>query len=219
MPVPRSSKRKSLNDLSVRELEFVRNLICDDLWRPSVAAEKCGYAAPMKTAQRLMRMPAVQKALGQEQRRRLERYKLNADEVLHVLATGLFFNPLSLFRVNKRGNWIVDDLDSVPDEVGRCVESVKCHTSEHTDEDGNVTSTTTFELKMMAKTKLLELAMKHCGVDGTQKVEVSGEVGVNIGIDGGISGLLMEVEKRRKSQIIDGSVVQRRLEASLATEV
>lgn len=42
---------------------------------------------------------------------------------------------------------------------------------------------------------------------------------MNIGIDGGISGLLMEVEKRRKSQIIDGSVVQRRLEASLATEV
>ena len=211
----RGSEKTTLDDLEVRELEFVRNLINDDLWRPSVAAEKAGYSAPCKAAKRLMGYPAVQKALGQEQRRRLERLQLKADEVLHVLATGLFFNPLSLFHVNRKGNWVVKDLETVPDEVGRCVEQVKVHSRDYTDDEGNVHTETTFELKMMAKTKLLELAMKHCGVDGTQKVEHSGSVGVNVGIDGGIAGLLMEVENRRKSQVIDSTVVQRKLEESL----
>jgi phage terminase small subunit len=202
-------KKRDLDSLNDMELRFVKALIADDLWRPVQAARTVGYKSPSLAATRLMKKPVVAAALGREQRRRLERLQLKADEVLHMLATGLFFNPLSLFKPSADGKWVVEDLDKVPAEIGRCVEEVKCRTVDSMDDDGNVTSTTYFELKMMSKTKLLELAMKHCGVDGTQKIEHTGNLGLQIGLSNGINGLLMAIENTRSSQVVDGTVLEK----------
>jgi len=202
-PVRRT--RKSINDLNSAELLFVKHLIADDLWRPIEAAKRAGFKSPAAMASNLMKKPAVQEALGHEQRRRLERLQLKGDEVLNVLATGLFFNPLSLFKPSKDGKWVVEDLNAVPDEIGRIVEEVKTRTVEKLDDEGNITVTTYFELKTMSKTKLLELAMKHCGVDGQTKIEYSGNVDMNVNIS--LNQLLMDVENTRRGQIVDGRVI------------
>jgi phage terminase small subunit len=202
---------KDLESLKHSELTFIRHLLGDALWRPTVAAKKAGYKNPSQSAQQLIKRPAIARALGKEQRRRLERLELRADEVLHVLATGLFFNPLTLFHPTKDGKWAIEDLDQIPDEIGRCISKIKTKTVDAMDEDGNVTSTTYFEMELMDKTKLLQMAMQHCGVDGSQKIEHSGSVGVDVGLNGGLNGLLAQVEQTRQSQIIDAEVVEKKI--------
>ena len=131
-----------------------------------------------------------------------------------MLATGLFFNPLSLFKPTRSGAWAVEDLDQVPDAVGRCVTKVKVNSTETTNEDGETITKSYFELEFMDKTKLLDLAMKHFGLQGTTKIEHTGNVGLDLGLSGGLNGLLMEVEQNRSSQVIDGEVVRKKLESS-----
>ena len=206
---PVRKHRKSINALNASELLFVKHLIADDLWRPLEAARRAGFENPNAAASRLMKRPYVQAALGSEQRRRLERLQVKADDVLHMLATGLFFNPLSLFKPGANGKWVVTDLDKVPDEIGRIIEEVKVKTVETIDENDNVTVTTYFELKTISKGKLLEMAMKHCGIDGTQKIEHTGNVGLQVNFS--LNELLMDVEASRCGQIVDGEVVNSRL--------
>lgn len=208
MPTLVRRERHSLDELNSSELMFVKELIADDLWRPVVAARKAGFKNPDVVACNLMKKPAVIAALGKEQRRRLERLDLKADEVLHYLATGLFYNPLSLFKPSAKGGWVVTDLDKVPDEIGRLVEEVKTRTVEEMDDSGNVAVTTYFEIKLVSKSKMLELAMKHCGVDGTQKISVDYSGGIDLNISGGLNHLLMSVEATRSRQVIDGSVLE-----------
>jgi phage terminase small subunit len=203
-PVRRT--RTSVNDLNSSELLFVKHLIADDLWRPIEAAKRAGFKSPAAMASNLMKKPIIQAMLGKEQRRRLERLELKADEVLNVLATGLFFNPLSLFKPSASGKWVIEDLSKVPDEIGRIVEEVKVRTVETIDEDNKVTVTTYFELKTISKSKLLELAMKHCGVDGTSKIEYSGNVDLSVNFS--LNQLLMDVENTRRGQIVDGRVLE-----------
>lgn len=205
--------RRLVDELNESELMFIKYLISDELWRPIIAAEKAGYKHPAIAASKLMSKPIICEALGREQRRRLERLQLKADEVLHVLATGLFFNPLSLFRPGRSGEWVVEDLDKIPEDIGRLIESIKTKTVEESNSDG-VSVTTYFEIKMISKTKLLEMAMKHCGIDGTTKIEHSGNVGVSVGLEGGLNSLLEAVEAARKNQIVDGAVVESFVESS-----
>jgi hypothetical protein len=209
--MPRAPRTQALcrsrgEQLTTQEAMFIQHLIADDLWRPREAAQRAGFPRPANAAAEMMRRPRVQKALGKEQRRRLERLELKADEVLHMLATGLFFNPLSLFKPSADGKWVVTDLDEIPDEIGRCVESVIARSTEKLHDDGTVSTTTYFELKMMGKTKLLELAMKHTGVDGVQKHHHTGNVDLNVGLS--LNDLLMEIEETRGSQVIDGTVIE-----------
>jgi phage terminase small subunit len=198
--------RSSLDSLNSNELMFIRELIADDMWRPVIAARRAGYANPDVAACKLMKKPEICAALGKEQRRRLERLDLKADEVLNYLANGLFYNPLMLFKPGKDGGWIVEDLDKIPAEVGRLIESIKAKTTESLADDGTVSVSTYFELKLVSKTKLLELAMKHCGIDGSTKVEYSG--GLDLNVNCGLNHLLMQIEAARRNQIVDGSVIE-----------
>lgn len=196
--------RASVNDLNHNELMFVKHLLADDLWNPASAAKKAGFNNPYAAASNLMKKPTVQAVLGKEQRRRLEKLELKADEIIHFLATGLFFNPLSLFKPTKSGSWAVIDLEAIPDDIGRLIEEIKTRTTEDVDDNGNTRVTTYFEIKFISKTRLLELSMKHLGLDGIQKhhIEHSGSVNFNI------SQLVMEVEANRSSLVIDGSIVE-----------
>lgn len=189
--------------LSSCEQIFVKELIADDLWRPTQAARKAGYKNPSQSAYAIMKKPAIQAMLGKEQRRRLEKIGMRADEVLEMLRNALFFNPLSLFKPTSDGKWAVEDLDKIPDEIGRCVSKIKTKTVDAMDSEGNVTSTTYFELELMDKGRLLELALKHCGIDGTTKINVSGSIGVDINL----AQLLQGLEQNR-SNVIDGKVIE-----------
>ena len=187
--------------LNTAERIFVQELLADDLWRPEEAAKKAGYKTAHVAASKLMKRPEIQKILGYEQRRRLERIGLRADEVLSMLATALFFNPLTLFKPTKSGAWAVEDLDKIPDEIGRCISEIKTKTVE-TDQ-GTVTY---FELKMMDKTKLLDLAMKHCGVAGADHLMVESHEGAPSNV---LSQMLANLESSR--QVVDADTINIRV--------
>jgi hypothetical protein len=198
--------------LSHAEKVFVMELLADDMWNPVNAARKAGYKNAPGSARALMQKPAIAMALGKEQRRRLERVGMRADEVIEMLRTALFFNPLSLFHPTKDGKWAVEDLDKIPDEIGRCISKIKVKTVDTMTEDGSVNSTTYFELELMDKATLLNLAMKHCGVDGTSKVAISSQVDVSVSL----SSLLTDLERSRN--VIDQSMILKRLEEAVPVE-
>lgn len=158
---------KGVERLSVMEQSFVRTLLDQRTFNLTHAAKEAGYANPDVAGCQLIKRPAIQAILGREQRRRMERLELKGDEVLNMLRVGLFFNPLTLFKPSPDGKWMVEDLDKIPDEVGRCITKIK---SKMVEFEGTVT--TYFELELMDKTKLLDYALKHCGLAGVTKVSV-----------------------------------------------
>lgn len=200
----------STEKLRPAERVFVQELLADDLWRPKQAAIKAGYKSPTSAASKLLNRADIQALLGFEQRRRLERIGLKADEVLNMLAQALFFNPLSLFKPTANGSWAVTDLDSIPPEIGRCITKIKSKTTEQMDDEGNVTSVTYFEMEFLDKTRLLELAMKHCGVQGSDKVQVQNNL--NIGVDQSLAQLLQNLEAQRNANVIDARVIDAKVQ-------
>jgi len=189
----------SLQKLKPAERVFVTELIADDLWSPTRAAKRAGYKNPDVEASRLMKKARIQEMLGREQRRRLERTRLRADEVLSMLAQALFFNPLSLFKPTKNGAWAIEDLDKIPDHIGRCISKMKTKTIPL--DDGK--EITYFEIEFMDKTKLLDLAMKHCGVSGIERVHLESHEGTPSNV---LSQALANLEQSR--QVVDANTIE-----------
>jgi len=200
----RKGTKNRLGELTYKELMFVKYLIGDEYWRPAEAARKAGYAHPTIICSKLMNKPEIARMLGKEQRQRLERMNLDADKVLDLIASGLFFNPMSLFKVGKSGVWYVEDPKDIPDEIGMLIESAKFISTERTLPDGSVEAKQIFELKIVSKTKLIEFAMRHCGLDSPTRVEHSG----NVQMDIDVSKMVTELEDIRSQQVIDGSVIE-----------
>lgn len=176
MGVPRTTmiqpttRGANINRLTTQQQEFVFHLLGQEKFDPTEAARAAGYKTAPQAANKLMKTPAIQAILGKEQRKRLERLQLKADDVLMMLTQALFFNPLSLFKPSRDGGWLIEDLDKIPEEIGRCISKIKTKTTER---DGE--STTYFEIEFMDKTTLLQMALKHCGVQGAEKVEMTGD--------------------------------------------
>lgn len=207
--MPRLSipNKVELGRLNEGEMKFVKHLLADPLWRPCQAARLAGYKNPEASAGQLMRRPHVLKALGRNNRRRFERLELEADAVLDFLARGIFFNPLRFFEMDEEG-WSIKDPKSVPEEIGMLVEFGKKYTKTIYHEDGSVETEERVEVKLPSKTAMLGMALKHLGIDGTSKVQHSGNVEVLHGLSSGLNELVERVEKTRSSQVIDGTVIE-----------
>jgi len=211
MPSMITKRRKTLEGLTYMELEFVKYLLADEQFSPGRAAKKAGYKNPDVAGAKLLKRPHIARLIAKEQQERLARLDLTADKVLGFLALGLFTNRLRFFDPGENG-WTLDDPESVPEEIAILIDSIKRKTKESVGEDGNVHREDTYEIDLPSKTKLLELAMKHCGLEGAQKHEFSGEVEVTHGLSQGLNGLLMQVEQSRKSQVVDANFIQKDVE-------
>jgi phage terminase small subunit len=165
----------STKRMTQRMRTFCNLLLASETWDQTAAAKEAGYSSPAQSASGLLKDPRIQALLGKEMREREERCQLKADDVLNFLRSGLFFNPLRLFKPTKDGKWLIENPDDLPEEVGRLIEEMKVKVVEH--EDGTFTSM--FEIKLVSKATLLTMAMKHLNLDGTRKVEVAAKLGLD----------------------------------------
>jgi len=160
---------KSLEGLNDRQRLFVLELLADESFDAANAAEKAGYKRG--SAKRIIETPIVSRAIAKVQRAREKRAVLNSDSVLDFVRRALFFNPLKYFVADRDGKWVIEDPTSLPDEVGELIEEMKIKT---TVDDEGCEIGSTFEVKIVSKSTVLPLAMKHLGLL-VDKVEVSAE--------------------------------------------
>lgn len=155
-----------INGLTDQQKLFVMYLLESDSFNATKAAERAGYKYPSHAALRLLKKRPIKLALGKACREREARSQLKADDVLNFLRVGIFFNPLSLFEESEDGSWFIRDKRDIPEEVGRLIESIELATI--TKPNGNVISG--FKVKLISKSILLPLAMKHLGLFAPQEL-------------------------------------------------
>jgi len=143
--------------LTATQLIFCNELIANDFMSPTEAAKKAGYKCPNSAANKLMKAPDVRAYLGKALQDRIDRLQYTADEILEYLFQVLDFNPLTIFQKTESGHWLVKDLDDIPHEVGRLIESVEMTTRTRKGdiEEGK------FKVKFVSKTTAAALTLKH----------------------------------------------------------
>lgn len=160
-------KGADLHKLTVPQRTFVAEMLASDLFNPTKAARAAGYKTPSQAANKLMKNKSVQRALGKALRERLERCELKADDVLNYLRAALFFNPLHWFKPTEDGGWEITDLDALPEEVGRLIDEMEVKVRELPDG----TKQSWFKVKLISKSTVLPLAMKHLGLFAPELVQ------------------------------------------------
>lgn len=176
-----------LKPLTVKARQFCLLLIGMVMWEPTEAAKQVGYKNPSDAANRLMKDPRIKAFLGKKMREREERCELKADDVLNFLQAGLYFSPLHLFQKNESGKWMIKNIEDIPEEIGRLIEKVKLRVVEKP--DGSVESL--FEVELISKSVLFLSAMKHLGIEGTQKIDLQGKMSIDWD---GMHGRTIEVD-------------------------
>ena len=164
-----------LEGLNPQQRTFVMELLASDTFDIAEAARTAGYANPSQRGNKLLTNPIIQKALGKAQREREERCKLKADDVLNYLEKALFFNPTHYFLPADDGkSWLIKDLSELPEEYGRLIDGVEIKTI--TTKDGD--EITYHKIKLIPKSVVLPLAMKHLGLMD-QKVHIDQKITIN----------------------------------------
>lgn len=159
--IKNSVRGRNLDDLTDQMNMFVLELLATNEFNPTEAARKCKYKFPAQAANKLLKNPKIQAALGKAQRERSERVGLNADDVLEYLRNALFFNPLHYFRPSEdSGKWEITDLNALPDWVGRLIDGMEVKVTEN-----KGVTTSFFKVTLVSKATALTLAMKHIGVE------------------------------------------------------
>lgn len=150
----------SLEKLTDQQRAFVAELLADDVFSAVNAAKRAGYKAPSQAAYKLLRTPAIAKALGKQQRLREERCELTASDVLNYLKRVLYFNPLEYFYPTKDGGWAISTIEALPEEVGQLIDGMKIKVTTH----ANGSQTSEFEVQLVSKATALALAVRHTTV-------------------------------------------------------
>jgi len=146
----------TLKGLTDKQRMFCLNMAAREDFDQVAAAQETGYKNPSQAAYGLMKKPAIQAFLGKIKRKREERTELSSDDIWRYLHRVLFYNPLSLFKVDSDG-WTIENPDDIPEEIGQLIE--KMEFKSRTDTDGNVTNT--FQVELVSKATALSIAAKH----------------------------------------------------------
>jgi phage terminase small subunit len=152
--------------LTEQQQAFVFELLMNPAADAVAAARKAGYKSPAQVSNKMLKNPIIAAILGREKKKREERCRLSADEVLNYLRIALFFNPLDYFKPTKDGKWLIDDPESIPEEIGRLIEKMEIKVTE--DKEGNQYSF--FQVELVSKTTALGYALKHTTVDKSEVI-------------------------------------------------
>ena len=165
--IKKSKRGANVKRLSTNAQVFVAELLNDNLFNPTAAAKRAGYAAPSVAANKLMKDKRIQAILGKALRDRLERLEMSGDTLLRELSYCALRDPIDL--CNEHGQIDVDDLRKIPERIRRCIDSIRIN--DYTDKKGNTVRT--IELKLTSKLAAIELGMKHFGMLAPQQHQVT----------------------------------------------
>lgn len=151
--------KSEVDKLNSQQRTFVHHLLASEKFDLTEAAKAAGYKNPSHDGVRLLKNRAICHMIAHEQYQREKRCKLKADDVLDLLREGLFLNPLKWFFPTKDGDWAIENPRDLPDKIGQLIE--ECEFEEKETDDGKKTY---FRVKLISKSLLLNLAMKHLGL-------------------------------------------------------
>lgn len=190
------------NRLTPNQRLFVEELLADEQFNPTRAARAAGYKNPAIMGNKLIKLPVIRAMIGKALQERIERTQLRADDVLEMLTTALFLDPAELFSVTGDGVILVKSLDEIPQKLRRCITRLKCRT--RYDKKGEAQESL-MEVELMSKDTMLQLAMKHLGLGGTEKVDV--QIQGNVVLE-----LLQAAEQERRATVIDTKFIEAKIE-------
>lgn len=159
--VVETTRGSNLKALAPKQQAFVLEMMADPSFNASRAAKRAGYANPPQAANRLLKDSRIKAMLGKETHERNERVRLGSDEVLAYIRDVLFFNPMEHFFPNEDGTWTVKDLQALPENVARLIDTIKVKVIELP----NGATKSEFEVRLVSKATALALAAKHVGVE------------------------------------------------------
>ncbi len=151
----------NLDKLLPEERNFVLELLASPTFSLEEAAKKAGYDNPKRTGRRLFKRKIIKELIALEVKKREERTRLKADDVLEYTREALFLNPLEFCIASNDGKgFMVRDLSDIPPEYGRFIEGLEQKVI--TTPDGD--TITYYKIKFISKAVILPLAMKHLGL-------------------------------------------------------
>jgi hypothetical protein len=132
---------------------------------PSQAAAVAGYKNPQVLGLRLTDpnyYPVLANEISKALARKEERAALKADEVLRYIHDVMSVNLGRWFLPGDGGGWLIDEdgLKNLPPEVARLIECIEKREIA-VGEGPKAVRRTTFWVKIVSKTKAMELAAKH----------------------------------------------------------
>lgn len=164
----RGPSRADLDELTAKEKIFLLEYLCSEDMNGTRICREMGHKHPRRAAHQYLSKPTIKKALGRALAKRLA--KFDPDKVVSALVFSFYFNPFRYFGVDPdTGDWTTDDPNSIPDEVGRLVKSIKVMEGP----DGQPVYKVEFG---PFGNEIAPMVLKHLGLDGVSKHEFSGKV-------------------------------------------
>lgn len=167
--------------LTPKQEAFVREYLVD--LNATQAAIRAGYSA--KTAEAIGRenlgKPRIAERIEAAVSARNQRTEVTADRVLRELAI-LGFSDVRHFAVDHDGTLKL--VEGAPDDAWRAVSSVKHKIRTFRDDNGNTETNREIEFRMWDKNAALEKIAKHIRFYPPEKLELTGENGGPVQVEG-----------------------------------
>ncbi len=166
--------------LSMKQRAFVAELVKDREFNAPEAAVRAGYARGSCKTQsaEMLKLPAVQMAIGQALQERTERTKVDADRVVQELARIALMNPQDL--LDEHGRFL--PLAKLTAAAAACVRKFKVVPGRVVrDSEGNELEREpdTYEYELWDKMDALSMLAKHVGILKDSGITVTTTVNIN----------------------------------------
>jgi len=199
--------KKKAGVLSPNQRLFVEEMLADPLMSPKQAAIKAGYSPKNATTQAtaLLQHPVIKQMIGKGLHDRIERTKIEQDDILKFLYTALTLDPLDLFK-QEDDMLTMKQLQEIPKDIRRLITKIDVK-ARPVGDDGQVE--TRVKLEWVSKELVLQLCMRHLGMLST-KSDDSGDVNVNVQVVTN-NNLVQQLREAvaSKGKVIDGQVISR----------
>ena len=166
--------------LTPKQEAFVAEYLVD--LNATQAAIRAGYSAKTAGAigDKLLKKAEIQDRLSEAMDARSQRVEVTADRILRELVI-MGFSDVRNFLVDDQGGLALRD--GAPDDAWRAVSSVKHKIRSFSTDDGTET-TREIEFKLWDKNTALEKIIKHTRFYPPEKLELTGENGGPIQVEG-----------------------------------
>lgn len=152
---------KGLND---RQRMFVSEYMVD--FDAVKAARMVGYKTPSKAAERLLKNRKIIRAIGNQQRKNIEKHMITRDEIVAELSSIALKDLIQL--CDKEGN-IQCDLRKIPASARRWIDGIEV--DQTLSKSGKIIGQK-IKLKLVPKMQAIEYLMKHFGMFAPDKTEM-----------------------------------------------
>jgi len=151
-----------LNDKQTR---FVMEYLKDS--NGTRAAKAAGYSSPTTASSKLLKKPLIARAIGRAQQIMVQNLGLDAEEVIYNLWCCVT-RTLDDF-IDEDGK-LISNVNKLTDRAKRAVDGIDQEITITHNRDGTRTEKIRNKLKLVSKSSVLDMAMKHKGLFAEEKV-------------------------------------------------